>query len=67
MRKLLGVNDILNLNDKKVNVKHYLAPSSPPPLPAEFKISPFVASRKNEFEEQEKLKNEKLERLIKSK
>jgi hypothetical protein len=67
MKKLLGVNDLLSQNQKRSNIKHCLSPSSPPPLPAEFKISPFVASRKNEFEEQEKIRNEQLERLIKSK
>jgi hypothetical protein len=70
MKKLLGITSKKFQLMKKPSFKLQISLSGPtavPPMPAEFKISAFAASQKNEFKEQEKIKKEQLERLIKSK
>lgn len=68
MKKLLGVREVAKNIRRMPSIPSYqrtLKP--PPPLPAEFKVSAFTASRIDEYKEDEKKRQEKLDRLIESK
>ena len=68
MKKLLGITESSHNFKRIPTIPTYHKTSiSPPPLPAQFKVSAFDASRKNEFEEEEKRKKLLQKRLIQSK
>ena len=67
VKQLLGIEEKPARIEKKRNIRFKPKAFSPPPLPAEFGVSAFTASRKNEFEEQEKLKESHNKRLMESK
>lgn len=68
MKKLLGVGKTLKTTTpQSIHIGFKPQPVTPAPLPAEFKVSAFKASKINEFEEQERIKKGQQQRLIDSK